>query len=112
MRQIGRKWSAPSPGTTPFLLSARTRMRPEDWRAGWKRCSPRDVQSMTAKLKTGVLGATGYSGLELTRILLRPPELAKPVVQSRNTDHGGARDPAAAFTGLCGDTASPRAAPS
>ena len=30
---------------------------------------------MTAKLKTAVLGATGYSGLELTRILLRHPRL-------------------------------------
>ena len=40
---------------------------------------------MTAKLKTAVLGATGYSGLELTRILLRHPRLEKPVLLQRCT---------------------------
>jgi len=30
---------------------------------------------MPAKLKTAVLGASGYSGLELTRILERHPRL-------------------------------------
>ncbi len=38
---------------------------------------------MPAKLKTAVLGATGYSGLELTRLLLRHPLLDKPVLLSR-----------------------------
>lgn len=38
---------------------------------------------MTGKLKAAVLGATGYSGLELTRILLRHPRLAKPLLLSR-----------------------------
>ena len=38
---------------------------------------------MPAKLKTAVLGATGYSGLELTRILLRHPSVDKPVFLSR-----------------------------
>lgn len=33
-----------------------------------------------AKLKTAVLGATGYSGLELTRLLVRHPQLEKPVL--------------------------------
>jgi N-acetyl-gamma-glutamyl-phosphate reductase len=37
----------------------------------------------SAKLKTAVLGATGYSGLELTRILLRHPRIEKPALLSR-----------------------------
>ena len=39
---------------------------------------------MPAKLKTAVLGATGYSGLELTRLLLRHPQLEKPVLLRRS----------------------------
>ena len=35
---------------------------------------------MSAKLKTAVLGATGYSGLELTRLLHRHPKLERPVL--------------------------------
>jgi N-acetyl-gamma-glutamyl-phosphate reductase len=58
---------------------------------------------MTAKLKTAVLGATGYSGLELTRILLRHPQLAKPVLLSRNADNGGATDLADVFPALSGN---------
>lgn len=38
---------------------------------------------MPAKLKTAVLGATGYSGLELTRILLRHPQVKNPVLLRR-----------------------------
>jgi N-acetyl-gamma-glutamyl-phosphate reductase len=38
---------------------------------------------MSAKLKVAVLGATGYSGLELTRILLRHPRVEKPVLLRR-----------------------------
>jgi N-acetyl-gamma-glutamyl-phosphate reductase len=38
---------------------------------------------MQSKLKVAVLGATGYSGLELTRILLRHPRVEKPVLLSR-----------------------------
>ena len=41
-----------------------------------------------AKLKTAVLGATGYSGLELTRILLRHPRLEKPALLRRSADNG------------------------
>jgi N-acetyl-gamma-glutamyl-phosphate reductase len=36
-----------------------------------------------AKLKTAVVGATGYTGLELTRLLLRHPRLDRPVLLSR-----------------------------
>jgi N-acetyl-gamma-glutamyl-phosphate reductase len=45
---------------------------------------------MPAKLKTAVLGATGYSGLELTRILHRHPKLEKPVLLRRNGSNGAA----------------------
>ena len=42
---------------------------------------------MAAKLKSAVLGASGYSGLELTRILERHPRLEKPALLRRE---GGA----------------------
>lgn len=38
---------------------------------------------MSAKLKVAVLGATGYSGLELTRLLLRHPRVEKPMLLKR-----------------------------
>ena len=38
---------------------------------------------MSAKLKVAVLGATGYSGMELTRLLLRHPRVEKPVLLRR-----------------------------
>src|SRR5947207_4535676 len=38
---------------------------------------------MSSKLKVAVLGATGYSGLELTRILLRHPRAKKTVLLRR-----------------------------
>ena len=38
---------------------------------------------IAAKLKTAVVGATGYSGLELTRLLLHHPQLDKPMLLSR-----------------------------
>jgi N-acetyl-gamma-glutamyl-phosphate reductase len=44
---------------------------------------------MGAKLRTAVLGATGYSGLELTRILVRHPWLEKPLLLGRDSDSGG-----------------------
>lgn len=43
-----------------------------------------------AKLKTAVLGASGYSGLELTRLLERHPRLEKPFLLRRNGGNGGA----------------------
>ncbi len=58
---------------------------------------------MTAKLKTAVLGATGYSGLELTRILLRHPRVEKPVLLKRSEDHGSASDLAELFPALSGN---------
>jgi len=58
---------------------------------------------MGAKLKTAVLGATGYSGLELTRILLRHPRVEKPILLRRSADNGGARDLADVFPALYGN---------
>jgi N-acetyl-gamma-glutamyl-phosphate reductase len=58
---------------------------------------------MAGKLKTAVLGATGYSGLELTRILLRHPRLEKPVLLRRSADNGSATDLADVFPALSGN---------
>lgn len=58
---------------------------------------------MVAKLKTAVLGATGYSGLELTQILLRHPRLEKPVLLRRSADNGSAADLAEIFPVLSGN---------
>ena len=58
---------------------------------------------MTGKLKTAVLGATGYSGLELTRILLRHPRLEKPMLLRRSTDNGSPSDLAEVFPALSGN---------
>lgn len=58
---------------------------------------------MAAKLKTAVLGATGYSGLELTRLLLRHPQLEKPVLLRRTADTGSAADLADIFPVLSGN---------
>jgi len=58
---------------------------------------------MGPKLKTAVLGATGYSGLELTRILLRHPRVEKPMLLRRSADNGGAGDLADMFPALYGN---------
>ncbi len=42
---------------------------------------------MSAKLKVAVLGATGYSGMELTRLLLRHPRVETPVLLRRSENH-------------------------
>jgi N-acetyl-gamma-glutamyl-phosphate reductase len=57
---------------------------------------------MPGKLKTAVLGATGYSGLELTRILCAHARLEKPLLMRRNGD-GGASDLADVFPALSGN---------
>ena len=57
---------------------------------------------MAAKLKTAVLGASGYSGLELTRILERHPRLEKPVLLRRESGDG-ASDLAEIFPELSGN---------
>jgi N-acetyl-gamma-glutamyl-phosphate reductase len=39
---------------------------------------------VTGKLKTAILGATGYSGFELARLLLRHPQVETPVMLQRS----------------------------
>jgi N-acetyl-gamma-glutamyl-phosphate reductase len=58
---------------------------------------------MSAKLKCAVLGASGYSGLELTRILERHPRLEKPVLLRREGGSDGAKDLAEIFPELSGN---------
>jgi N-acetyl-gamma-glutamyl-phosphate reductase len=58
---------------------------------------------VTAKLKTALLGATGYSGLELTRILLRHSKLEKPTLLRRASDNGNGADLADVFPALSGN---------
>jgi N-acetyl-gamma-glutamyl-phosphate reductase len=43
---------------------------------------------MGGKLKTAVLGATGYSGLELTRLLARHPRIEAPLLLRRSAEAG------------------------
>jgi N-acetyl-gamma-glutamyl-phosphate reductase len=47
---------------------------------------------MDSKLKVAVLGATGYSGLELTRLLLRHPRVEKPMLLRRPEDPTSSKD--------------------
>jgi N-acetyl-gamma-glutamyl-phosphate reductase len=58
---------------------------------------------MPAKLQTAVLGATGYSGVELTRLLLRHPRVAKPVLLRRDTEATAPADLAQVFPVLSGN---------
>jgi N-acetyl-gamma-glutamyl-phosphate reductase len=46
---------------------------------------------MSAKVNIAVLGATGYSGLELTRLLVRHPRVDAPLL-FRRTDNGEQRE--------------------
>ena len=62
---------------------------------------------MPAKLKTAVLGATGYSGLELTRLLLRHPRLEKPALFRRQSDTEAVCDLADMFPVLSGNGSYP-----
>lgn len=58
---------------------------------------------MSAKLTVAVLGATGYSGLELTRILLRHPRVEKPMLLRRSAENGSSGDLADIFPALYGN---------
>ncbi len=57
---------------------------------------------MAGRLKTAVVGATGYSGMELTRLLAHHPRLEKPILLSRNADNG-VKDLAQVFPALSGN---------
>ncbi len=58
---------------------------------------------MAGKLKSAVLGASGYSGLELTRILERHPRLEKPLLLRRESAGDRAADLAEIFPELSGN---------
>jgi N-acetyl-gamma-glutamyl-phosphate reductase len=58
---------------------------------------------MSAKLKSAVLGASGYSGLELTRILERHPRVSKPLLMRRESNGDDAKDLAEVFPELSGN---------
>jgi N-acetyl-gamma-glutamyl-phosphate reductase len=58
---------------------------------------------MSAKLKSAVLGASGYSGLELTRLLERHPRLERTVLLRREGGSEGAKDLAEVFPELSGN---------
>jgi N-acetyl-gamma-glutamyl-phosphate reductase len=58
---------------------------------------------VAAKLKTAVLGATGYSGFELARILLRHPRLHEPLLLRRALDTSAPTNLADIFPALSGN---------
>ena len=58
---------------------------------------------MAAKLKTAVLGATGYSGLELTRLLARHPRVDTPLLLRRSGNGEPPENPAETFPHIAGN---------
>jgi len=62
---------------------------------------------MASKLKTAVVGVTGYSGLELVRLLLRHPRLEKPVLLGRQGDNENPVNLADLFPKLSGNGGHP-----
>lgn len=58
---------------------------------------------MPAKLKIAVVGATGYAGFELARLLLRHPHVEKPLLFRRENDAKGVNNLADAYPVLAGN---------
>jgi N-acetyl-gamma-glutamyl-phosphate reductase len=58
---------------------------------------------MPAKLKTAVVGATGYSGFELARLLLRHPRLDTPLLLRRQAESEGPTSLAEVFPSIAGN---------
>ena len=58
---------------------------------------------MGARLKTAVVGATGYTGYELARLLFRHPHLEKPIFLRRDSNGKGPTDLAEVFPNLSGN---------
>jgi N-acetyl-gamma-glutamyl-phosphate reductase len=58
---------------------------------------------MGAQLKTAVVGATGYAGHELARLLVRHPHLEKPLFLRRDSNGRGPTDLAEVFPNLSGN---------
>jgi N-acetyl-gamma-glutamyl-phosphate reductase len=61
---------------------------------------------MAAQLKTAVLGATGYAGFELARLLMKHPRLSKPMLFSREDENSATRNFAEVFPHVSGNGAS------
>src|ERR1019366_4034284 len=57
---------------------------------------------MAAKLKTALLGATGYSGLELARLLGRHPRTDSPLLLRRSAETDESDGPAAGLPHISG----------
>ena len=62
---------------------------------------------MAARLRTAVVGVTGYAGFELARLLQGHPRLAPPLLLGRNGESNGTRDLTQAFPHLTGKEAHP-----
>ncbi|MGH9577961.1 MAG: N-acetyl-gamma-glutamyl-phosphate reductase, partial [Terriglobales bacterium] len=62
---------------------------------------------MSAPLQTAVVGATGYAGMELVRLLARHPRLSPPLLLGREDESNGAGDLAQVFPHLSGNGAHP-----
>jgi N-acetyl-gamma-glutamyl-phosphate reductase len=58
---------------------------------------------MNAALQPAVFGATGYSGLELVRLLAHHPGVKKPLLFQRNGDSAGYSDLSEAYPQLAGN---------
>lgn len=58
---------------------------------------------MPAKLKTAVLGATGYAGFELTCLLAHHPHLSKPLLLSRQNGASSPANLAEVFPAISGN---------
>jgi N-acetyl-gamma-glutamyl-phosphate reductase len=58
---------------------------------------------MSARLKAAVVGATGYAGLELARLLLRHPCVDKPLFLHRESHGNSPTDLAQVFPNLSGN---------
>lgn len=58
---------------------------------------------MFTKLQTAVVGATGYAGFELARLLARHPRMKSPLLLRRDGEGKGPRDLAEVFPALGGN---------
>ena len=58
---------------------------------------------MPAKLKTAVVGPTGYTGFELTRLLAHHPHLDKPLLLRREKEASGPQNLAEVFPTIAGN---------
>lgn len=62
---------------------------------------------MPSPLKTAVVGPTGYAGFELTRLLLKHPRIAPPLLLSREGDGDPLQELASAYPEISGNGSHP-----